>query len=782
MRRIRRVGRMAVIFGAAVFFASLCFCYGAEASPKEAIFQSRIVWRGDGSSALAFAKTDKMKGTTLSADGVAFVSAPGTYEINVPHVAKDFIWRASLSWKFTGQVRMEFSANGGYNFVPVTCGVPLDEMDFSSGNSIVWRATLSAGSELLEVNLNYSDLSGVLGSWGIPEVSGFKYRKPIYINGSKNAELFNFQVPIAIGESSESENGDVRLKGTVLSDFLDARFTLANQETLVPHWLEKVTGESPARVAYFWIKIPQIPKKGLWIYLYYGKIGAKDLSNGQDVFDFFDSFEDEELNAEKWETVLTAEAGSLSLSNSEINLDASQITARDYSFKNGIIEYKAGTSGDAIGVIARGTETEDIGNRIVYSSTQRDAEHSVVVGEETVINNVSPISKNTPYTYRVIASAQDFIFQRYDGDFKDLETEIEYTDNGELSSGYLGLFAGKSGAAAYFDWVRTRKLTAIPPEVNTNLTGTAKEAVPNLADFKGMTLGENGDLVLSENSTNGEYVSPVIYSPFDARVMIPVWEETPADSAAVLVDISADRGNKYKDDCQNGSYYYASFEDFEVGDSLMWRVRVSRTSDTAISPRIKKFSLDFMPGSILVISPNEKEDFFVAGKKSKIIWDPSHYDASYEMTIECSYDGGGSYKMVEKAAPNSGMYIWKPPAKGTQKALIKVSDSLEGDIYDTSDAFFQIFAGETEAEEDTELLEASASEEETAAAEDALDTREVEDISDYTRERKNTKLYDVVVKLDIMGEAEKEGEGTFKEGDIIMAVPAGHKWSRTERT
>jgi len=150
---------MTVGLVAGVTFAGFCFCYGASASPKEVVFQSKLTWRGDGSGARVFQKTAKMKGTIISANGVTFVSSPGTYETSVPYLAKDFVWRASLSWKFTGKVRMEFSANGGYSYVPVTCGVPLDEMDFSSGNSIVWRATLSPASELHEVSLNYSDLS-----------------------------------------------------------------------------------------------------------------------------------------------------------------------------------------------------------------------------------------------------------------------------------------------------------------------------------------------------------------------------------------------------------------------------------------------------------------------------------------------------------------------------------------------------------------------------------------------------------------------------------------------
>jgi len=48
--------------------------------------------------------------------------------------------------------------------------------------------------------------------------------------------------------------------------------------------------------------LPQVPEGGLKIYLYYNNPDAEGLSSGEDVFDFFDDFAQDELDMEKWET------------------------------------------------------------------------------------------------------------------------------------------------------------------------------------------------------------------------------------------------------------------------------------------------------------------------------------------------------------------------------------------------------------------------------------------------------------------------------------------------
>lgn len=90
---------------------------------------------------------------------------------------------------------------------------------------------------------------------------------------------------------------DLHCYGQCLPTFNDIRFTSADGETLMPHWIESITGLSPNQVAKVWMKCPTIGSTKTPIYAYYGNPEAEAVSDGAAVFSIFDDFSDNILSA-----------------------------------------------------------------------------------------------------------------------------------------------------------------------------------------------------------------------------------------------------------------------------------------------------------------------------------------------------------------------------------------------------------------------------------------------------------------------------------------------------
>jgi Uncharacterized conserved protein len=96
-----------------------------------------------------------------------------------------------------------------------------------------------------------------------------------------------------VGESSGSTGADFHLGGhskfpTAKNDGGDIRFTDNDGTTLLPFWVEEVSGSSPNRVAKVWVKVKDDLGSNVDIYCYYGNSSATNYSNGANTFIFFD--------------------------------------------------------------------------------------------------------------------------------------------------------------------------------------------------------------------------------------------------------------------------------------------------------------------------------------------------------------------------------------------------------------------------------------------------------------------------------------------------------------
>jgi hypothetical protein len=111
-------------------------------------------------------------------------------------------------------------------------------------------------------------------------------------------ELTDYQIRTSINTSTLITAGKMR------SDCGDLRIYDEDQITLLPYYIEPGDGSTTGcntLTTYIWTKIPIIPSSGKTINISYGDPSAYSQSNGDNVFIFFDDFDESALDQTKWD-------------------------------------------------------------------------------------------------------------------------------------------------------------------------------------------------------------------------------------------------------------------------------------------------------------------------------------------------------------------------------------------------------------------------------------------------------------------------------------------------
>ena len=105
---------------------------------------------------------------------------------------------------------------------------------------------------------------------------------------------------------------------------------------------------------------------------------------------------------------------------------------------------------------------------------------------------------------------------------------------------------------------------------------------------------------------------------------------------------------------------------------------------------IKKYRIQEQSINLTLLKPNGDEKFKV-GEEIDIVWSIKKI---YDKTIDIFYsiDGGNSWIIIEKSAPNSGKYKWliSDNINTSSTCKIKVQSNINQDIFDVSDGMFLI--------------------------------------------------------------------------------------------
>jgi hypothetical protein len=146
--------------------------------------------------------------------------------------------------------------------------------------------------KILNQHVNDLEMKKISGSDAFNNaiLNSWKYRKSTTVSRASGA-ITDYQMKLLVGESSGATGEEVDCGGKCLSSFNDLRFTKLDGKTLLPYFIESVTGTTPNQLATVWIKVDEIFTTATRIYMYYGNSGASSYSNGTNTFIKFDDFE-----------------------------------------------------------------------------------------------------------------------------------------------------------------------------------------------------------------------------------------------------------------------------------------------------------------------------------------------------------------------------------------------------------------------------------------------------------------------------------------------------------
>jgi len=704
------------------------FALGTSETGDQATFTAPLMWRAGGDDSDSFKRVSLSKASLAKDGSVATSGSEGVCELDAPYMTESPMTRLSASWIFTGKVTLEVSVTGNSkDYVRVTNGVPVEFRDRADASRIKWRATLASHSALSQVKIVYADLSGVVGSFGNELLSGFTARKEIQVKGSATEDLFQYPVSIKVGESSKSSDScDLKLQGGILSDFADVRFTLADGETVAPHFLESVTGKTPDRAATFWVKLPEIPEGGLPIYIYYGKKAADDLSAGEKVFDLFEDFASSTIDPKKWKLTLGDKTGKAHTADSILFLEKAKLTTAQYKFAEGVLEYKARASGNgaAAGILRESASGNN--DLVAYASALTGSEHAIAKNGDVEANDPKAVAPGVFYVYRIECDAKgDLVFKRYaETGEGDAQAQVRYA-SGVSQASPVGLSSSNQDQSVECSWIRTRQHADPAPMIDQEKTAQGLFEAVNLPEFHNISTAPDGTLVTKQNAMEGYYISRLIKPAFAARILKATWETqdppTPfwgraEDAGKVNVSISTKEGRGYSEGWENGVTRYVSKKEFEQGGQLRWKVALTHPGKATRT--LKRFSLEYYPGTIRVVLPNGSETF-APGASCRIFWEARGFGPKYPVEISYATEGEAEYKMIASKKENSGDFIWTVPNEATEGASVKVADYYDKTIYGVSEDTFTIKPSSGEADEETApaLGTASAPEEGAGSAE-----------------------------------------------------------------
>jgi len=140
--------------------------------------------------------------------------------------------------------------------------------------------------------------------------------RPLYLNYTGSDTLYNFQVKCTL---SPKDIPFERLR----PDKRDLLF-LDNNNEAIPYFI----GEANSSEIVLWLKFEQVKRGREIFWLYFGNSHFEGLSNGYEVFEFFDHFPGNALDTNKW--WIQKEEGEVTVSNSILKLAGGS----DWTFVN----------------------------------------------------------------------------------------------------------------------------------------------------------------------------------------------------------------------------------------------------------------------------------------------------------------------------------------------------------------------------------------------------------------------------------------------------------------
>jgi len=331
--------------------------------------------------------------------------------------------------------------------------------------------------------------------------SNWLYRKPITIDNSNNVnDLTNYQIQVSLS-SSNFDFTKAQTNGE------DLRFTNSDGTTLIDYWIESY--DNSGQTATIWVEVPSIPaSSSKTIYMYYGNSDVSSASNGDNIFEFFDGFEQDTVGQDpsRWTIsqgtnslikVSIEQAASGIKSAEASSVDSSQATGyKTLSFDNEFIIEHSSLAAQTNSVLTLLYLRDGDTDRISVAFWD-DALIKYNDGG-TWISTGQTYKANTWYRFRYVVHLSSGTFDLYLPDFNYSQTGINFRNAG-TSADRLYMATGVTAQGSnYWDNIRIRKYTS--PEPTTSL-GSEEIILPTATTPSSITQYTDGSGYLSFQTT-----------------------------------------------------------------------------------------------------------------------------------------------------------------------------------------------------------------------------------------------------------------------------------------
>lgn len=324
-----------------------------------------------------------------------------------------------------------------------------------------------------------------------PLLSPWKYVIPINISNPTEQSVDDYQILIRLNESNfdyslaNSDGSDFRFYGdSSISSSMDPLYFW------IETWYSRDTHSSR-----IWVKLPTLPLDGGMIYMFFGNPSSGPLSDysyyGEETFVFFDDFEGNRLEYEKWRDYYGNDLSRIIIKNSNLVLSnkAALSTYKEknkllHQTRNYIIETKVkSTEENVSSYIFAGSD----GISVPYYNTGRllssaglPEGNNLTLMENNSGNWDNITSDDKPsmkrdiwYRLRYIINDGDAVIARYY--YNNFTLDSFASASTTIFDGFFGPCTIKETGLTYYDWIMVRKYVA-----NTSSdVSSIKEAVPS---------------------------------------------------------------------------------------------------------------------------------------------------------------------------------------------------------------------------------------------------------------------------------------------------------------
>lgn len=317
---------------------------------------------------------------------------------------------------------------------------------------------------------------------------GFQYVEGVRISNS-GGSLSDYQVLLVLDTQQLIAESKMR------PDCADVRFMDSDGSTALDFWLEAGCGTSSTRL---WMQVPTIPSGNKTVVIRYGNPTASNASNGTATFEFFDDFDDGQLDGTKWRVL----AGTVAEQNGYLRVGpgsgnnlvfSQQPVGVDVAVE--ALVWKDPNSPDEVNIEGRADATRSAS----YQGIHYQGQLRIVRNGVDLANRAQPIDAGVwyPSSLRMFGTSPARLTSVLNGE------TLTANDSNGLSNGYVG--AATWNEQERLDNFRVRKYTEPEPVATIVGPGEPPEPPRNLAARPGFA---PGDLVLSwDPSPKSEYVA-----------------------------------------------------------------------------------------------------------------------------------------------------------------------------------------------------------------------------------------------------------------------------------